>query len=334
MKKVAINGFGRIGRVFMRQAFDHPDFEVVGFNDPHDTEASAHLLKYDSTYGVWNREVKTQDESLIIEGKEVKKSSCWKVEELPWKDWGVDIVVEATGAFRDRASLDGHLKRGAKKVVLTAPSKDELDFMVVMGVNHKEYDAGKHNLISNASCTTNSLAPVVRVLQDSFGIERGLMTTIHSFTNDQSTLDAFHHDLRRARTASTNIIPTTTGAAKAVGKIIPELDGRLTGLALRVPSETVSITDFVADLGKEVTIEEVNDALRSAAEGGMKGILHVSDEPLVSKDYRGSEFSSIVDGLSTMVIGGNMVKILCWYDNEWGYSRRLVDLVAHMSKGE
>lgn len=334
MKKtrVAINGFGRIGRVFFRQAFDHPEIEIVAVNDPHSHETSCHLLRHDSNYGAFEHEVACGKESLTINGKEVKMTHERDPKQLPWKELDIDLVIEATGVFRTREKAGWHLEAGAKRVLLTAPPKDEFDLTVVMGINHEDFDPEAHTFISNASCTTNSLAPVVKVLHETFGIERGFMTTIHSFTNDQSTLDAHHPDLRRARTATSSIIPTTTGAAQAVTQVIPELEGKLTGLSLRVPTPTVSVTDFVAELKQNVTAEQVNQALQDAANGSLKGILDVAYEPLVSVDYKGNNHSSIVDAPSTMVLTDNMVKVLAWYDNEWGYSRRLVDLVAYIGQ--
>ncbi|MDP3975361.1 MAG: type I glyceraldehyde-3-phosphate dehydrogenase [bacterium] len=328
--RIAINGFGRIGRVFFRQAFGHPDLEIVAINDPHDHESSCHLLKYDSTYGIYPHEISCDAEHMIVDGVKIKALHERDPKNLPWKELSIDIAIEATGIFTSREQVEWHRQAGAKKVLLTAPPKDDLDVMLLMGVNEQMFDPKRHHLISNASCTTNSLAPVAKVLHEAFGIKRGFMTTVHSFTNDQSTLDAHHRDPRRARTATASIIPTTTGAAEAVAKVIPELQGKLTGLALRVPTQTVSVTDFVAELDKEVTVEDVNTTLKKAAEGKLKGILAVSEEPLVSVDYKGNDHSSIVDALSTMVLGGNLVKILTWYDNEWGYSHRLVDLCAYM----
>ncbi len=333
MKKVrvAINGFGRIGRVFFRQAFEHENIELVAVNDPHSHESSCQLLKYDSNYGAFGYEIECEQEHMKINGREIRMIHERDPKMLPWKDLDIDIVIEATGVFRTRERAGWHLEAGAKKVILTAPSKDELDLTVVMGINHEEFDNENHQLISNASCTTNSLAPVAKALHEAYGIKRGFMTTIHSFTNDQSTLDAHHPDMRRARTATGSIIPTTTGAAVAVTKVMPELEGKLTGLALRVPTPTVSVTDFVVELEKNVSsAEEVNKTLEAAGEGNLKGILDVSYEPLVSVDYKGNEYSSIVDGLSTMVLQDNLVKVLAWYDNEWGYSRRLVDLCEYV----
>lgn len=334
MKKVriAINGFGRIGRVFFRQAFEEDNIDIVAVNDPHSHESSCQLLKYDSNYGIFPHDITCEEDGMTINGKMIKMLHERDPKMLPWKDLAIDIVIEATGVFRTREQVNWHMEAGAKKVILTAPSKDDLDLTVVMGINHEEYDTEKHDLISNASCTTNSLAPVVKALHEAYGIKRGFMTTIHSFTNDQSTLDAHHPDMRRARTATSSIIPTSTGAAQAVTKVMPELAGKLTGLALRVPTPTVSVTDFVAELNQDVTEEEVNKTLEAAAEKDLKGILNVSYEPLVSVDYKGNNFSSIVDGLSTMVLEGNLVKVLAWYDNEWGYSRRLVDLCEYMGE--
>ncbi|MDP2691793.1 MAG: type I glyceraldehyde-3-phosphate dehydrogenase [bacterium] len=334
MKKtrVAINGFGRIGRIFFRQAFGHPDMEVVAINDPHPQEQSCHLLKYDSTYGIFPHEITFDNDNIFVDRHAIRAPHERDPKNLPWKELDVDVVIEATGVFRSREQTGWHLEAGAKKVILTAPPKGDVDNMMVMGINEDSFDPATHQVISNASCTTNSLAPVAKVLHESFGIVKGFITTVHSFTNDQSTLDAHHPDPRRARTASESIIPTTTGAAEAVTKVIPELKGKLTGLALRVPTVTVSITDLVVELEKNVTVEEVNEALRKAAAGPLKGILDVSDKPLVSIDYRGNEHSSIVDALSTMVIGGNLVKVLAWYDNEWGYSRRLLDMVLYIGK--
>ncbi len=332
MKKtrVAINGFGRIGRVFFRQAFGNPDLEIVAINNPQDVESEARLLKYDSVYGIYEKEVSFEGDDLVVDGVHIKSLTELDPKKLPWKELDIDIVIEATGVFRDRERAGWHLEAGAKKVILSAPPKGDVDVMLVMGVNENDFDPEKHEVISNASCTTNSLAPVVKVLNDTFGIKRGLMTTVHSYTNDQSTLDSSHRDPRRARAAAVSIIPTTTGAAEAVTKVIPELAGKLNGLALRVPTPVVSITDFVVELNTDVSAEDVNQAITTAAEGSMKGILKLSMEPLVSADYKGNDHSSIVDGLSTLVMDNNMVKVLCWYDNEWGYSRRLVDLILFM----
>ncbi len=291
----------------------------------------AHLFTYDSSYGTFRGDVDVKDEdTLVVNSKEIKILRHNDPEEIPWKDLGVDIVIESTGIFTDKAKAEKHIKAGAKKVIITAPGKNE-DVTIVIGVNEKEYDNDKHNVISNASCTTNCLAPFAKVLNEKFGIKRGLMTTVHSYTNDQRILDKSHKDLRRARSAAESIIPTTTGAAKAVSKVLPELEGKLNGFSLRVPTPTVSLVDLVCELGKNVTIDEVNNALREAAEGELKGILGYSDKPLVSIDYKQDSRSSIVDGLSTMVMEDNMVKVVSWYDNEWGYSARTVDLVKYVA---
>lgn len=326
--KVGINGFGRIGRNAFKIAQEKLSngVEIVAINDLTDTKTLAHLLKYDSLFGKFNGTVETTENSLIVNGKEIKVFAKRDPRELPWKELGVDIVVESTGLFTKREKAMAHIEAGAKKVIISAPAKDE-DITIVLGVNEDKYDNAKHNIISNASCTTNCLAPFAKVLDEKFGIEKGLMTTVHSYTNDQKILDLPHKDLRRARAAAESIIPTTTGAAKAVALVLPQLKGRLNGLALRVPTPTVSITDLVCEVRKETTAEEVNAAMKSAAEGELKGIMAFSEEPLVSIDYRQDPHSSIVDGLSTMVIGGNMVKVISWYDNEWGYSNRIVDLV-------
>jgi glyceraldehyde 3-phosphate dehydrogenase len=313
---------------------DHPDaLEVVAVNDITDTEMLAYLLKYDSNYGRFPAKVAVREGSFSVDGKMVRTFAERDPANLPWKDLGVDVVVEATGVFRDGKKAAVHREAGgAKKVIISAPAKpaDSVDLTVVLGVNEKEYDPDRHHVISNASCTTNCLAPVAKVLHDTFGIRRGLMTTIHSYTNDQRILDLPHKDARRARAAALNIIPTTTGAAKAVALVIPELEGRFDGFALRVPTPTVSIVDFVGELEKEATAEQVNDALRAAAEGEMKGILGYSEEPLVSMDLKGDPRSSIVDGPLTNIIDDNMVKVVTWYDNEWGYSCRVVDLAEYL----
>ena len=330
--RVGINGFGRIGRVLFRQAFGHSDLEIVAVNDPHDVESEAHLLKYDSVYGPYPGKVEVDGDFLVIDGTKVKTYAELDPKKIPWKEHRVDIVIDCTGVFREREQLAWHLEAGAKKVILSAPPKGDIDSMLCMGVNEGSYDHRQHNIISNASCTTNSLAPPAKVLHEAFGIKRGLMTTIHSYTNDQCTLDAFHKDLRRARAAAVSIIPTSTGAAEAVTQVIPELAGKLTGLSLRVPTPVVSITDFVVELEKEVSAEDVNKAFEDAAKGKLKGILDINYEPLVSFDYRGNEHSAIIDGLSTTVVDKNLVKIFSWYDNEWGYSRRLVDMLLYVGK--
>jgi len=330
--KIGINGFGRIGRQVLKAINDqHPnELEVVVVNDLTSTETNAHLFKYDSNYGRYPGKVEATEDSIIIDGKKVKVIAERDPSKIPWRDYGVEIVVESTGLFTAGPKAAGHLEGGAKKVLITAPAKEE-DITIVLGVNEEKYDPAKHRIISNASCTTNCIAPVVKVLHESFGVSKGLMNTIHSYTNDQVVLDTVHSDLRRARAAALNIIPTTTGAAKAVTQVIPELQGRIHGLALRVPTPTVSLVDFVADLDKNVTVDDVNKALRDAAEGRLKGILEFCEEPLVSVDFKENPASSIVDAMSTMVIGGNMVKVLSWYDNEWAYSCRIGDLAVYIA---
>ena len=325
--RVGINGFGRIGRQSMKAMLErYPrDIEIVAINDLTDTKTNAHLLKYDSTYGRFPGEVEATPEALIVNGHSIKVISQRDPAQIPWGDLGVQLVIESTGFFTDASKAAAHVKGGAKKVIISAPAKGE-DLTIVLGVNDNMYDPAKHNIISNASCTTNCLAPTAKVLNDSFGIEYGLMNTIHSYTNDQRILDQVHADLRRARTAGANIIPTTSGAAVALALVIPELKGRFDGMSLRVPTVTVSVVDFVATTRKEVTRDSVNAAFKEAAAGPLKGILDINEEPLVSTDYRGDSHSSIVDGLSTMVLGGNMVKVIAWYDNEWGYSSRVADL--------
>lgn len=332
--KVAINGFGRIGRQVTRIVADKwkdSNIELVAINARADTNTLAHLLKYDSAYGKFNGTVEAVEDALIINGKKIKVFAISDAVNIPWGELGVDIVIESTGVYTKREKAMEHIEAGAKKIVITAPGKDE-DVTVVLGVNESDYNPENHNIISNASCTTNCLAPVAKVLHEKFGIVNGFMTTVHSYTNDQRILDKTHKDLRRARSAAESIIPTTTGAAKAVGKVLPELNGKLNGFSLRVPTPTVSITDLVCNFSKEVTVESINNALKEAADGPMKGILGYSDEPLVSIDYKGDDRSSIVDGLSTMVMGDKMAKIVAWYDNEWGYSCRTVDLVEYIAK--
>ena len=330
--KVGINGFGRIGRLTFRtiNQYHKNELEVVAINDLTDTATNAHLLKWDSTYGPYPDTVVASDDAITVDSHKVKIISERDPASIPWRDHGVDIVIESTGLFTDASKASAHLKGGAKKVIISAPAKDE-DITIVLGVNEDKYDPTKHTVISNASCTTNGIAPVVKVLHDNFGVDKGLMTTIHAYTNDQRIQDMVHKDLRRARAAAVNIIPTTTGAAHAVTLVIPELEGRLHGMAFRVPVVTVSVIDFVADLKQEVTAEQVNQAFKSAAEGPLAGIMEYCEEPLVSMDFRGNPASTIVDALSTMVIGGNMVKVLAWYDNEWGYSCRLADLTAFIA---
>ena len=326
--RVGINGFGSIGRRFFRQVLRRPDIEVVAVNDLGDPRTLAHLLKYDSTYGPLDAEVGVDEGSLLVDGRRVRFTQRRDPGDLAWSEVGVDIVIEATGVFTDAKDAVRHLEPGgAKKVIISAPAKGE-DVTLVLGVNDDAYRPDEHRILSNASCTTNCLAPVAKVLHERFGIEHGLMTTVHAYTNDQRLLDLPHKDLRRARAAAQNIIPTTTGAARAVGRVLPELNGRLNGFALRVPVATVSIVDLVARVQRPTDIEEVNAAFREAAAGPLKGILAVCDEPLVSSDFRGNPHSAIVDAPSTMVMDGQMVKVVAWYDNEWGYAARLVDLVA------
>ena len=326
--RVGINGFGRIGRQVMKIIMDkYPnDLEVVAFNDLGDLKTMAHLYKYDSSYGISDDTVEVGEGTLRINGKEVKALAERDPANLPWGDLGVDIVIESTGVFRSREKVQPHINAGAKKVIISAPAKGEVDLTVVLGVNSDKYDSANHHIISNASCTTNGLAPAAKVVHEAFTIKRGLMTTIHSYTNDQRILDLPHSDLRRARAAAISMIPTTTGAAKAVGLVIPELKGKFDGISVRVPTPTVSLVDFVGELERETTTEEVLNAFREAANGPMKGILGVADEPLVSIDFKGDERSSIVDAEFTTVFQGTMVKVLAWYDNEWGYSARTADL--------
>ncbi len=330
--RIAINGFGRIGRqVFKAIQEKYADtLEVVAINDLFSAEMNAHLLKYDTNYGRYPGTVEVKNGNLVVNGKEIKVFAQRDPSQLPWGDLGIDIVVESTGVFRERGKAAMHLEAGAKKVIISAPAKGP-DITIVLGVNHEKYDPAQHHIISNASCTTNCLAPAAKVVHENFGIVRGVMTTVHAYTNDQRILDLPHKDLRRARAAAMNIIPTTTGAAKALALVIPELEGKFDGMAMRVPVSTVSIVDFVALIEKETTTEELLDAFRAAAEGPMKGILGVSEEPLVSSDFKGDERSSIIDALSTKVYGGNMVKVLSWYDNEWGYSVRVADLAKYMA---
>ncbi|HEY5765991.1 MAG TPA: type I glyceraldehyde-3-phosphate dehydrogenase [Candidatus Deferrimicrobiaceae bacterium] len=323
--KVGINGFGRIGRNFFRAAYQDPALEIVAVNDITDAATLAHLLKYDSIHGRFEEKVEVRDGSLVVAGKPVKVFAAKDPAELPWKQLGVEVVIESTGKFTDREGAEKHLQAGARRVLISAPAKNP-DATFVIGVNEKSYDPAKHRIISNASCTTNCLAPVAKVLLDSFGIERGLMTTIHAYTNDQRILDLPHKDLRRARAAAVSMIPTTTGAAKAVALVIPELKGKLDGMAIRVPTPNVSLVDLTVELSRAATAEEVNAAVKKAAEGPLKGILRYVEEPLVSIDFNHTPYSSEFDALSTKVIAGKMVKVLAWYDNEWGYSCRMVDL--------
>ena len=334
MLKVGINGFGRIGRNVLRIAQERldKDIEIVAINARAEAETLAHLFTYDSCYGIFKGNVEVKDENTIkINSNEIKILRHNDPEEIPWKELGVDVVIESTGLFTQKEKASKHIKAGAKKVIITAPGKGE-DITIVMGVNEDDYDNEKHNIISNASCTTNCLAPMAKVLDEKFGIEKGLMTTIHAYTNDQRILDKNHKDLRRARAAAESMIPTTTGAAKAVSKVLPQLEGKLNGFSVRVPTPTVSMVDLVCELKKDVTLEEVKNVLKEASKGKLNGILGYCDKPLVSIDYRGDSRSSIIDALSTMVIDKNMVKVVSWYDNEWGYSTRTVDLVNYVAK--
>jgi glyceraldehyde 3-phosphate dehydrogenase len=331
MVKVGINGFGRIGRNVFRAALNNPEVEVVAINDLTDVSTLAHLLKYDTTHGRLDATVQASEGALLVNGKTVKVFSERDPGNLPWSSVGAEIVIESTGIFTAKEKAEAHLKGGAKKVIISAPATNE-DITIVMGVNEEKYDPAAHTVISNASCTTNCLAPFAKVLNDTFGIVKGMMTTVHSYTNDQSVLDLPHKDLRRARAAAENIIPSTTGAAKAVSLVLPELKGKLNGMAFRVTTPNVSVTDLVVEVSRNVTVEEVNAALKDAAGSKLKGIMNYSEEPLVSSDYNGDPASSTIDALSTMVVGDNMVKVVSWYDNEWGYSNRVVDLVSYIAK--
>jgi len=329
--KVAINGFGRIGRNFLRTSRATKGFEIVAINDLTDAPTLAHLLKYDSVHGIFGAEVTVKDNVLVVDGKEIRVSAEKSPENLPWKALGVDLVIESTGFFTDREKAAKHLDAGAKWVIISAPAKDP-DITVCLGINEETLDPSKHRIISNASCTTNCLAPVAKVLHKEFGIVRGLMTTIHSYTNDQRILDLPHKDLRRARAAALSMIPSTTGAAKAIGLVLPELKGKLDGFAMRVTTPNVSVVDLVAELQKEVTVNDVNAAMKKSAEGVMKGVLQYVDAPLVSVDFNGNPHSSIFDATLTKVMEGRMVKVISWYDNEWGYSSRLRDLILYLTK--
>ena len=331
--RIGINGFGRIGRQTLKAILErHPEaLEVVAINDLAPTATNAHLFRYDSTYGRYDGVVTSGEGTITVDGHEIKAFSERDPAALPWADLAVDIVIESTGIFTDATKAGAHRDAGAKKVIISAPATNE-DVTLVLGVNEDRYDSAEHHIVSNASCTTNGLALPAKVIFDSFGIERGLMTTIHSYTNDQHVLDVFHRDLRRARSAGQNIIPTSTGAAKALSLVIPELKGKFDGFSLRVPTPTVSVIDFVAITERPVSAESANDALRAAADGPMQGLLGVTDEPLVSMDFKGDERSSIVDGLSTMVTGDRLLKVIAWYDNEWGYSCRVADLAAFMAE--
>ncbi|MDF1568254.1 MAG: type I glyceraldehyde-3-phosphate dehydrogenase [Spirochaetaceae bacterium] len=331
--KIAINGFGRIGRNVFKIAFERPGIDIVAINDITNPKTLAHLLRYDSTYGVYNKTVEVKEDAFVVDGREVRILAERNPADLPWGDMGIDVVIESTGIFRTAEGPKGgykdHIKAGAKKVILTVPAKDEIDQTIVLGVNDESLDLS-NEAFSNASCTTNCLAPVVKVLHDTFGIEQGLMTTVHAFTNDQVILDLPHSDLRRGRSASQNIIPTTTGAAAAVGKVIPELNGKLNGMAMRVPVPTGSVVDLVVKLKKSVTRDEVNTAMKTAAEELMKGVLQYTEDPIVSSDVRGNSHSSIFDAESTMVMDDGFIKIVSWYDNEFGYSTRVVDLAQKL----
>jgi glyceraldehyde 3-phosphate dehydrogenase len=329
--KVGINGFGRIGRNVFRAALNNADMEIVAINDLTDAKMLAHLLKYDTVHGTLQQDVTVDGQYLVVGNQKVKVLAERDPAQLGWGELGVEVVVESTGRFTKREDAAKHLEAGAKKVIISAPADNE-DITIVMGVNQDKYDPANHHVLSNASCTTNCLAPFAKVLNDEFGIKRGMMTTIHSYTNDQQILDLPHKDYRRARAAAENMIPTSTGAAKAVSLVLPELKGKLNGMAVRVPTPNVSIVDLVAELDREVTADEVNSALKAAAEGPLKGILHYSELPLVSTDYNGSPASSSIDSLSTMVLDGNMVKVLSWYDNEVGYSSRVVDLIDYIAQ--
>ncbi len=331
--KIGINGFGRIGRLTLRtiNQYHRGNLEVVAVNDLTDTKTNAHLLKWDSTFGKYPGTVEATSDAIIVDGKKIKVLAEKEPAQIAWKDYGADIVIESTGRFTDAARASAHLQGGAKKVIISAPGKNE-DIMIVMGVNEDKYIPDKHKIISNASCTTNCIAPVAKVINQTFGISKGLMTTIHAYTNDQRVLDVFHDDLRRARAAALNMIPTTTGAARSVAQVIPELKGKLHGLSIRVPTPTVSVVDLVVDVNKEVTVEQVNQAFQTAANGALKGILEYCTEELVSTDFKGNPASSIIDSLSTMVMGGNMVKVIAWYDNEGGYGCRLADLADYIAK--
>ncbi len=329
--RVGINGFGRIGRVFFRAALGTKELEVIAVNDLADAKTLAHLLKHDSVHGTLSAEVVAKGEAIFVDGKEMRVCSVKDPSQLPWKELAVDVVVESTGVFRDRAGTQKHLAAGAKKVVISAPAKDP-DVTVVLGVNEQVYDPARHHVVSNASCTTNCLATVAKVLMDRFGIKRGFASTVHAYTNDQPVHDFPHKDLRRARAAALSMIPTTTGAATAVGVVLPQLKGKLDGIAIRVPTANVSVVDFVAELERPATIEAVNDAFRASAAGPLKGILDATDEELVSVDFNGNPHSAIVDLPSTAVIDGSLVKVLAWYDNEWGYSCRIRDLICYMAR--
>ncbi|MDC4224101.1 MAG: type I glyceraldehyde-3-phosphate dehydrogenase [Candidatus Manganitrophus sp.] len=328
--RVAINGFGRIGRNVFRAAFGNPNLQIVAVNDLTDAKTLAHLLKYDSVHGIFDHEIEAKDDALLVDGKSVRITKEKDPVALPWKEMQIDVAVESTGKFTDRAGAEKHLTAGAKKVIISAPAKSP-DITLVLGVNEEKYDPNRHHIISNASCTTNGLAPVAKVLQNQFGIKRGLMTTIHSYTNDQQLLDLPHKDLRRARAAALSMIPTTTGAAKALSEVLPDLAGKMDGMAIRVPTPNVSVIDLVTEVESDVTEASVRSALSNAAQKEMKGILLYTEAPLVSSDFNGNAHSSIVDGTLTKVIGNRMVKVIAWYDNEWGYSCRIRDLILYIA---
>lgn len=328
--KIGINGFGRIGRNIFRAAMNDSELDFVAVNDITDAKTLAHLLKYDSALGILDADVKAKGDAIIVNDKEIKVLAERDPGNLPWKDLGVEIAIESTGLFTDADKAKSHISAGAKKVIISAPAKGE-DITIVLGVNHDKYDKEKHNIISNASCTTNCLAPIAKVLLDNFGIKRGFMTTVHAYTNDQRTLDAPHKDLRRARSAAVSIIPTSTGAAKAIGLVIPELKGKMDGIAMRVPTPNISVVDLVVETEKDVKVEDINDAMKSAAEGKLKGILQYIDEPLVSIDFRMNPHSSIFDSLQTMVLPGGFAKVISWYDNEWAYSKRVAELAKYIA---
>ncbi|UCE98049.1 MAG: type I glyceraldehyde-3-phosphate dehydrogenase [Dehalococcoidia bacterium] len=332
MTRIGINGFGRIGRLTLRSItqFSDGDFKVTAINDLMDARTNAHLFKWDSTYGPYNGTIEADDNMIIVDSNEIKVFTEHDPLNIPWSDCGVDIVIEATGIFNDATKAAAHIKSGAKKVIISAPAKNE-DITIVLGVNEEKYQPEKHRIISNASCTTNALAPVVKVLQHNFGIKKGLMTTIHAYTNDQRLQDTYHKDLRRARAAAENMVPTTTGAAYAIGRVLPELDGKLHGIALRVPIATVSLIDLVVELERNSNVDNINSVFKSAAEGKLKGILEYCENQLVSSDFKGNPASSILDAFSTIVIGDNIAKVLAWYDNEWGYCCRLLDLVRFIT---
>ncbi len=328
--RIGINGFGRIGRVFFRAGFDKLD--IVGINSLDSIEGIAHLLKYDSAHGTWDADVSHDGENLIVNGKKIYVSKTRNPAEIPWKNWGAEVVVECTGAFKAKEDFMKHIDAGAKRVLVSGPAEKGADITMVYGINHESYDPAKHHVISNASCTTNCLAPIAKVLNDEFGVDHGTMMTVHSYTNDQKILDAPHSDLRRARAAAVSMIPTTTGAAKNVGLVLPELKGRIDGISIRVPTPNVSLVDFTFQATKDVSVESVNKALTAASEGALKGVLAVEKKELVSCDFNGNKYSSIVDLASTMVVGPRMVKVLSWYDNETGFSNRMVDVLNHMAK--